>query len=102
MTISSEFITLVKDPAVADKDRIFRTRELAGRMTSSIPNPQLAHELNQLLNDAYLNLQLANIVNDNAMIERCRRDCLELVARVEKEAAPAGTSSLANGKLAVS
>lgn len=86
MTPSSEFIARVNDSTIPDKDRICRTRALAGEMTKSISDRNKASELNRLLNDAYLNLQLAHIADDPAMIDRCRSDCIELVVRVTTEA----------------
>lgn len=85
MNVSEELRSHVADRSIPDKNRIIRTRELTSALTGSIANSATRARMCQSLNDAYLNLQLATIADDRRLIERCHRDCVALIERIEKD-----------------
>jgi hypothetical protein len=91
MNVSEELRSHVDDRTIPDKDRILRTRELTSELTDGIDNEATRIRTRQLLNDAYLNLQLATIADDRRLIERCHRDCLALIDRIERDFPASGT-----------
>jgi hypothetical protein len=85
MNVSEELRSHVADRSIPDKNRIIRTRELTSELTGRIGNSVTRTRVCQSLNDAYLNLQLATIADDGRLIDRCHRDCLALIDRIERE-----------------
>lgn len=88
MNVSEELRSHVHDRSIPDKTRILRTRQLTSELTGRIVNNATRVRVCQSLNDAYLNLQLATIADDIRLIERCHRDCIDMIDRIEKDFLP--------------
>jgi len=84
MGAPEELLAHVNDSSIPDKARILRTRALADELTGRIADRRLGERMRRSLNDAYLNLQLATIADNAAMIRECRTDCIALITEIRR------------------